>query len=88
HRFLLPVHGIRISTNYANGLGMGKVEFRGSEPAFVWRESAKSLGENHPSSLNRDLNLNLPVLGSLAQYESSALANYATEAYDVSHLKN
>nr|CAD7439697.1 unnamed protein product [Timema bartmani] len=27
----------------------------------------------------RDLNLDLPVLGSLAQHETSALANYATE---------
>nr|CAD7452827.1 unnamed protein product [Timema tahoe] len=88
HRFLLLVHVIRLSTNYANGLGMGKVGFRRSEPAFVWRESTKSLGENHPSSLNRDLNLDISVLGSLAQHESSTLANYATEAHDVSHLKN
>nr|CAD7439495.1 unnamed protein product [Timema bartmani] len=33
-----------------------------------------------PSSPNRDLNLDLPVLVSLAQHEASALANYATEA--------
>nr|CAD7201776.1 unnamed protein product [Timema douglasi] len=36
--------------------------------------------KNHPSSPKRDSNLNLPVLGSLAQQETSALANYATEA--------
>nr|CAD7196770.1 unnamed protein product [Timema douglasi] len=42
--------------------------------------------ENHfrkssfPNSLGRDLNLNLPILGSLAQHQTSALANYATEA--------
>nr|CAD7597644.1 unnamed protein product [Timema genevievae] len=41
--------------------------------------------ENHsektiPSSPNRDSNLDLPVLGSLAQHETSALANYATES--------
>nr|CAD7439788.1 unnamed protein product [Timema bartmani] len=33
-----------------------------------------------PSSINRDLNLDLPVLGSLSQHETSALANHATEA--------
>ncbi|CAG2055255.1 unnamed protein product, partial [Timema podura] len=38
------------------------------------------LGKTTPSSPERDLNLNLPVLGSLAQHETSALANHATEA--------
>nr|CAD7437595.1 unnamed protein product [Timema bartmani] len=37
------------------------------------------LGKTAPSSLERDSNLDLPVLGSLAQHETSALANYATE---------
>nr|CAD7441352.1 unnamed protein product [Timema bartmani] len=36
--------------------------------------------KNHPSSSERDSNLDIPVLGSLAQHTSSALANYATEA--------
>nr|CAD7603089.1 unnamed protein product [Timema genevievae] len=39
--------------------------------------------ENHlgttPSSPKQEFNLNLPVLDSLAQHETSALANYATE---------
>ncbi|CAG2054956.1 unnamed protein product [Timema podura] len=38
HRVLLPVWVIRLSTNYANGLGIGKFEFKGSEPAFAWKE--------------------------------------------------
>ncbi|CAG2061440.1 unnamed protein product [Timema podura] len=38
------------------------------------------LGKNHPSSAERDSNLDLPVLGSLAHNEISASANYATEA--------
>nr|CAD7587991.1 unnamed protein product [Timema genevievae] len=33
-----------------------------------------------PSSPERELNLNLPVIGSIAQHESSVLSNYATEA--------
>nr|CAD7442397.1 unnamed protein product [Timema bartmani] len=39
------------------------------------------LGKTIPSSLDRDSNLALAVLGSLAQHENSALANYATEFY-------
>nr|CAD7400535.1 unnamed protein product [Timema poppensis] len=38
------------------------------------------LGESTPGSPERDSNLNLPVLGSLAQHETSALANYAPKA--------
>nr|CAD7195954.1 unnamed protein product [Timema douglasi] len=53
------------------------VEFKGSEPEFVWRESGKPFKKNHPSSPGRDLNLDLPILGSLALHETSALANYA-----------
>ncbi|CAG2053056.1 unnamed protein product [Timema podura] len=48
HRVLLPVRVIRLSTNYTNGLGIGKVEFRGSEPAFAWRLSGKPFRKNHP----------------------------------------
>nr|CAD7395064.1 unnamed protein product [Timema cristinae] len=36
-----------------------------------------------PISSKRDLNHDLPVLVSLAQYESSSLANYATEMVQV-----
>nr|CAD7456577.1 unnamed protein product [Timema tahoe] len=36
-------------------------------------------GEAISRALDRDSNLNLPVLGSLAQHKTSALANYATE---------
>nr|CAD7452692.1 unnamed protein product [Timema tahoe] len=55
------------------------VSFRGSEPAFAWRKSGKPFRKNHPSSPNRDSNLDLPVLGSLAQHKTGALANQATE---------
>ncbi|CAG2056972.1 unnamed protein product, partial [Timema podura] len=69
HRVLLPVLVIRLSTNYANGLVIGKVEFRGSEPAFAWRESGKPFRKNHPSSPDRDSNLDFPVLGGLTQHD-------------------
>ncbi|CAG2058237.1 unnamed protein product [Timema podura] len=50
HRVLLPVWVTRLSTNYANGLRIGKVEDIGSEHAFAWRESEKPFRKNHPSS--------------------------------------
>nr|CAD7438284.1 unnamed protein product [Timema bartmani] len=37
------------------------------------------LGKTSPSSPDQDWNLDLPILGSLAQHDTSALANYATE---------
>nr|CAD7608541.1 unnamed protein product [Timema genevievae] len=37
------------------------------------------LGKTTPSSPEKDSNLDLPVLGRLAQHKTSALANYATE---------
>nr|CAD7447963.1 unnamed protein product [Timema bartmani] len=47
HRVLLSVRAIRI-TDYANGLGIGKVEFRRSESAIAWRESGKPFRKIHP----------------------------------------
>nr|CAD7447663.1 unnamed protein product [Timema bartmani] len=40
----------------------------------------KHLGKITPSSPDRDLNLDLPVFGSVAQHKTRAMANYATEA--------
>nr|CAD7403109.1 unnamed protein product [Timema poppensis] len=42
-------------------------------------ESGKQFKKKPPRSLDRDSNLNHPVLGSLAQHETSVLANYATD---------
>nr|CAD7199704.1 unnamed protein product [Timema douglasi] len=42
--------------------------YRGSEPAFAWKESGKPFRKNHPSSPDRDSNLDLPVLSSRAQH--------------------
>nr|CAD7575111.1 unnamed protein product [Timema californicum] len=65
------------------------VGYRGSEPALAWRDSGKPLRKTTPSSPERDSNLNLLILGSLAQHETSALANYATEflALPMKHRK-
>nr|CAD7567584.1 unnamed protein product [Timema californicum] len=81
---IFPSSAVELNTtsalaNYATEAGIGEVEFRGNETAFSWRESGKPFMKNHPSSQNLDSNLNLPVLGSLAQHETSTLANYATE---------
>nr|CAD7568652.1 unnamed protein product [Timema californicum] len=49
--------------------------------------------ENHlikttPSSPERDSNLDLPILGSLALYKTSVLANYATEAGNMQNINS
>nr|CAD7447587.1 unnamed protein product [Timema bartmani] len=45
------------------------------------------LGKTTLSSPNRDSNLNLLVLGSRAQHETSGFANYATEAEQLSNVQ-
>nr|CAD7256327.1 unnamed protein product [Timema shepardi] len=81
HRVLLPVRAMSFSTNYANGIGIGKVEYIESEPSFSWRGSGENyLGKTTPSSPDRDSNFDIPVLGSPVQYETSALTDYATQA--------
>nr|CAD7398562.1 unnamed protein product [Timema cristinae] len=72
HSVVLPIRIIRLRTNYANGLGIGKVEFRGCEPSFAGREGGNLLGEDTSSSPHQDSNLDLPVLDSLAQHDTSA----------------
>nr|CAD7605878.1 unnamed protein product [Timema genevievae] len=79
HRVLLPVQVIRLSNNYANGLGIGKVEFRGSEPAFAWRESGKPFRENHPPVHPTEIRISISPSSAVKLNTTSALANYATE---------
>nr|CAD7401296.1 unnamed protein product [Timema poppensis] len=61
-----PFHSFCTVSYYP--FGIGKVEYRGSEPKFAWRKSGKRFRKTTPSSPDRDLNLDLPVLGSLAQH--------------------
>nr|CAD7442576.1 unnamed protein product [Timema bartmani] len=80
HRVLLPVRVIRLSTNYANGLGIGKVEFRGREPAFAWMESGKPFRKNHPPVHPTEIRTSISPSSAVELNTTSALANYATEA--------
>nr|CAD7397117.1 unnamed protein product [Timema poppensis] len=87
HRILLPVRVIRLSTNYANGLGIGTVEFKGSEPTFEWRESGTPFRKNHPQFIRVRFGPRSPRPQQSSSARNSALANYATEAgtYDTVH---
>ncbi|CAG2058421.1 unnamed protein product [Timema podura] len=71
---------MRLSTNYANGLGIGKVGYRGSEPAFAWRETVENhLGKAipvHPTEIRTSTSPSSAV----ELNTTSALANYVTEA--------
>nr|CAD7433418.1 unnamed protein product [Timema monikensis] len=64
--------------------------FRTPSVSMAWSyASAQTLlsGKTTPSSPERDLNLNLPILGSLAQHATRAIANYATEAGETLFMK-
>nr|CAD7410864.1 unnamed protein product [Timema cristinae] len=78
----LPNHKARGNKKSSRTVGwhlvMGTIE--GSEPIFAWRESGKPSRKKNPSPLNLDSSLDLPVLSSLAQHETSTFANYATRA--------
>nr|CAD7412793.1 unnamed protein product [Timema poppensis] len=58
-----------LSTNYANGLGIGKVELEEVNPHLRAGRVENHLGKTTPSSPDRDSNLDLPVLSSRAQHD-------------------
>nr|CAD7411124.1 unnamed protein product [Timema cristinae] len=65
---------------------IGKVELEEVNPHLRGGRVENHLGKTTPSSPDRDSNLDLPVLSSRAQHDTSALANYASEA-EVDELK-
>nr|CAD7400531.1 unnamed protein product [Timema poppensis] len=58
-----------LSTNYANGLGIGKVKLEEVNPHLRGGRVENHLGKPPPSSPDRDSNLDLPVLSSRAQHD-------------------
>nr|CAD7410057.1 unnamed protein product [Timema poppensis] len=58
-----------LSTNYSNGLGIGKVELEEVNPHLRRGRVENHLGKPTPSSPDRDSNLDLPVLSSRAQHD-------------------
>nr|CAD7406743.1 unnamed protein product [Timema poppensis] len=58
-----------LSTNYAIGLGIGKVELEKVNPHLRGRRVENHLGKTTPSSPDRDSNLDLPVISSRAQHD-------------------
>nr|CAD7443805.1 unnamed protein product [Timema bartmani] len=57
----------------------GTLNIEGVNPHFRGGKIENYLGKIPPSSPKRDSNLNLPILGSLAQHETSVSANYTTK---------
>nr|CAD7605796.1 unnamed protein product [Timema genevievae] len=78
--------GYTLKTIYSNGLGIGKVEYRGSQPAFAWRESGKPIQENQPPVHPTEILTLISPSSADELNRTSALANYATEA-GFSHMK-
>nr|CAD7428907.1 unnamed protein product [Timema monikensis] len=64
-----PFRLYAFSTNYANGLGIGKVELEEVNPHLRGGRVENHLGKTTPSSPDRDSNLDLPVLGGRAQHD-------------------
>nr|CAD7262709.1 unnamed protein product [Timema shepardi] len=58
-----------LSTNYSNGLGIGKGELEEENPHLHGGIVENHLGKTTPSSPDRDSNLDLPVLSSRAQHD-------------------
>nr|CAD7399929.1 unnamed protein product [Timema cristinae] len=58
-----------LSTIYANGLGIGKVELEEVNPHLRGGRVENHLGKTTPSSPDRDSNLDLPVLSSRALHD-------------------
>nr|CAD7258843.1 unnamed protein product [Timema shepardi] len=58
-----------LSTNYANGSGVGKVELEEVNPLLRGGRVESHLGKTTPSLPARDLTLDLPVLSSRAQHD-------------------
>nr|CAD7406438.1 unnamed protein product [Timema cristinae] len=60
-----------LSTNYANGLGIGKVELEEVNPHLREGRVENHLGKTTSSSPDRDSNLDLPVLSSQARWSTT-----------------
>nr|CAD7263178.1 unnamed protein product [Timema shepardi] len=58
-----------LSTNYANGIGIGKVDLEEVNPHLRGGRVENHLGKTTPSSPDRDLNLDIPVLSSRAKHD-------------------
>nr|CAD7567410.1 unnamed protein product [Timema californicum] len=59
----------------------GRLNIEEVNPNLSGGKVESHLGKAEPISPERDSNLDLPVLGSLSQHKTSALANHATEDY-------
>nr|CAD7256779.1 unnamed protein product [Timema shepardi] len=58
-----------LSTNYANGLGIGKVELEGVNQHLRGGRVENNLVQTTPSSPDRDSNLDIPILSSRALHD-------------------
>nr|CAD7438994.1 unnamed protein product [Timema bartmani] len=60
---------------------IGKVEYRGSEPAFAWREREwKTIWEKPPPVHPTEIRTSISLSSAVELNTTSTLANYATEA--------
>ncbi|CAG2065504.1 unnamed protein product [Timema podura] len=63
--------------------GIGKVEFKASEPAFAWRESGKPFRINHPLVHSTEIRTSISPSSAVELSTTNSLANYATKAGNI-----
>nr|CAD7452341.1 unnamed protein product [Timema tahoe] len=76
----LPITIVKVADSEVKYPGIGKVEFRGSEPAFSWRESGKPFIEKTPPVHATEIRTSISPFSAVWLNTTGALANYATEA--------
>nr|CAD7392755.1 unnamed protein product [Timema cristinae] len=74
-----------LSTNYSNGLGIGKVELEEVNPHLRGGRVENHLGKTTPIHPT-EIRTSIPPSSAVELNTTSALANYATEAGDVTEL--
>nr|CAD7264000.1 unnamed protein product [Timema shepardi] len=75
-----------LCTNYANGLGIGKVKLEEVNPHLRGERVENHLGKKNLSSPDQDSNLDLPVLSSRAQHDKRSVGELDIER-DLVHLQ-
>nr|CAD7203709.1 unnamed protein product [Timema douglasi] len=81
-----PFRLYALSTNYSNGLGIGKVELEEVNPHLQGGRVENHLGKTTPSSPDRDSNLDIPVLSSRAQHDKRLTGDAMRRNHNSVHL--
>nr|CAD7453389.1 unnamed protein product [Timema tahoe] len=80
YHILSSIQEPTIVSSHSNSHRIGKVEYRGNEPAFARRENGKPFRKNHPLVHLTEIRTSISPSSAVELNTTSALATYATEA--------